>query len=494
MTNTTPQNLLGDLDSGASSYLGGGIVRNTLGYAYNGTYLRFGAVGALTDGKKHDVLITHAVTGEIAGYIDGVLQTAYDENDNVVASPSAPYSTTLTKWSGVFGGDGNGHPFTGLFAAEIVINGAMSALDAVKFHAWSNAHFSTGRQFVVSEVFSIAQYYPSDGAAVWAMSDGTLIRGFGWRAVGHEFPNDGVDGDGTNNVTNSVWASTNAGGAPFTNVLPYSGAPAATQPVAQHAAPYFRHTAAGTEYAYLMDGGHPGVSTSASWSTKIMRSTNGITWSTVLATAPWMTGGRTPRVGSFAFSLGGKLYHMGGQTDFTNPLSCVSDVDVSTDHGATWTRLTDAPWASRGWITTVAVDEANGVAYVIGGGRYFDGGTATTYNDVWKFDPSQPDGSMWTQVLANGHSQWSGALYHATLFWKGLLVIIGGARAGSVNASRIVWSSDGGVTWHHHWMPGITASHADGVDIDPITGKIVVAVGNGSIDLNRSTVWNVDLV
>ncbi len=68
--------------------------------------------------------------------------------------------------------------------------------------------------------------------------------------------------------------------------------------------------------------------------------------------------------------------------------------------GVTWTiRIASAPWAARGYHTTVI--DAAGAIYVIGGAGGANGGTV--YQDVWK----STDGGAWPDSR-RGWRGWEG--------------------------------------------------------------------------------------
>src|SRR5262249_55448860 len=91
-------------------------------------------------------------------------------------------------------------------------------------------------------------------------------------------------------------------------------------------------------------------------------------------------------------------------------------------------------------------------------------GGRTFYNDVWKFD-----GTTWTEVLANGHSQWPAREYHNVKSFDGKLWISGGYNYAGVNGNHndVYYSADG-VSWTKF---GVTApwnpEHAAGLAETP---------------------------
>src|SRR5262249_35346431 len=153
------------------------------------------------------------------------------------------------------------------------------------------------------------------------------------------------------------------------------------------------------------------------------RTSNGTTWTQMSAEAPWgskLTGKGKCRILMMVGQLNGVLYVMGGQVDINDPATALDDVWQSINGGVTWTPLPRAKWAKRGMVYDLVT--FNGFLWLIGGGTYSNAqGGRTFYNDVWKFD-----GTTWTEVLANGHSQWPAREYHNVKSFDGKLWISGG--------------------------------------------------------------------
>jgi len=112
----------------------------------------------------------------------------------------------------------------------------------------------------------------------------------------------------------------------------------------------------------------------------------------------------------------------------------------------------------------------DGKLWVVSGGKYDnDPGNRVYYNDVWSFD-----GTTWTEVLANGHTQWDGRHYPNVFSFDGWLYISRGYNA--ENRSDTFRSRDG-VTWFAANLPLLIASHADGCGVG--SAGVLFASGNG---------------
>jgi hypothetical protein len=296
-----------------------------------------------------------------------------------------------------------------------------------------------------------------DGATLFALNSGRLILAGGWSTY---------DFDGE--TTNQVWASDD-GGATWgaTPICPHSVPNPSTLFPRVHTPAHTAHAG----YYYLI-GGDGQFPHSEVWRTSL--SGNGATWEKVtnFIHADW-----EDRILSVAGSLDGKLYLMGGQLNYTDKTSARADVYVSTDDGATWTKMGAAiPWSARGMVAGMPV--IDGCLYLVGGGRYENDGAKDCYDGVFKFD-----GTTWTTVLAEGHNTWraGGRAYHNVVSAGGRLWVITGSTSTAGGSNPIIlFSEDKGVSWSEfdrcEWGRDVGGSHADGVTV--VGERIYRASGN----------------
>jgi hypothetical protein len=319
----------------------------------------------------------------------------------------------------------------------------------------------------------LAEMYPDtiarDGTAVVRLSSGRLLMLGGWHTAGW-----GASPAG--DITNAVLASDNDG-ATWTELQarvadpPTSGASARFKP--GHNAGVTLHTHSGTLYVYWI-----GTDANAG------ASRDGGVWR---ATAASLDVGGTPlweRISTAAptadrslfgvASYGGNLYVLGGQLTLSDEGSASNDVYRSTDGGVTWTQLADAPWTGRTVFDPVVF---GGFLWVISGGVY--GASNIRYEDVWKFD-----GTTWTEVLAEGHSQFDGRIYHTNLVFDGRMWMINGVTSAGGNGVAQVHSSADGATWTAAQMTIPWAgTHAQSAFVDANSDGIKLTLGiiDGSI-------------
>jgi hypothetical protein len=178
---------------------------------------------------------------------------------------------------------------------------------------------------------------------------------------------------------------------------------------------------------------------------------------------------------------------MGGQWTPENSDAGFHDVWRSSDGGALWTKLADAPWAPRGMVYRPA--EHHGKLFVVGGGLYADNSSSNappfvpvSYNGVFAFD-----GTSWTTVLPDGHAQFEAGFYVSLVSTGDRLWLINGVdTATNLNIGRALYSKDDGVTWQS-FSPGAGGgpSHADAVL--PLAGSILRLSGN--MDTDERTIW-----
>ncbi len=165
-------------------------------------------------------------------------------------------------------------------------------------------------------------------------------------------------------------------------------------------------------------------------------SADGVTWSLETDALPW-----GDRVLHHTVVLGDTIYVMGGQTlpQFTTvdeETVLYNDVWASTD-GVSWTRLLEeAPWSPRGMIGGSAV--LDGRMWLLGGGTYDtpDHPDRDYYAEVW----SSADGVDWTR---HTDAPWTPRQYHDVAVFDGKLWVLEGYNGSSGNRSDVWYSADG---------------------------------------------------
>lgn len=306
---------------------------------------------------------------------------------------------------------------------------------------------------------------PRDGAGLVDL-DGTLFMIGGWNPYK-------LDAWGKAPTTNEVLRSSD-GGRTWTTVLPHDADPPTTGPGARfrraHTSGVFTHVQDGIKYIYVIGGDHlDSHFRPPNYSGEVWRSADGITWTRVGTNAP-----SHDRMLHMVASFNGAIYLMGGQHALDDPESAANDVWRSLDGGATWTRLPDAPWPKRAMVYSPVVHD--GSLFVIAGGTYAGLAEGRTYfNDVWRMSAA----GEWTEVLANGHTQFEPREYHNVVSYDGKLWVMGGYNTVHQNLDSVHYSSDGGLTWteieHAPWGP----SHADGV---VVTNEGIMRASGNSFD------------
>lgn len=286
-------------------------------------------------------------------------------------------------------------------------------------------------------------YVAGDGCII-AWLNGHLLRLFGWASWNPGEWNSKC-------TTNEVWQY-DLTGAPPTKLLPHDDAlpSGTTRPRRRHTPAYCRCVINGIDYLYVV-GGDPfdHLGDPAPWKQGIYtpypkdvwRTADGVHWECMNNATPWST-----RVLGVLGSIGSTLYFMGGQTDITDNTSGSSEVWRSTDGGATWVQLANAPWTPRGGV--YGPKEWNGKLWLVGGFVY---GTPYLYRqEVWSFD-----GVTWTSHTV---PPWSGKAYMSCEVWDERLWAIGGADG--VNTNELWWTVDGDNWTREIGLP--EDSHADG--------------------------------
>jgi len=151
-------------------------------------------------------------------------------------------------------------------------------------------------------------------------------------------------------------------------------------------------------------------------------SSDGLNWTQVLASPPWVHNTGGPCV-----VHDGKLWVIGERSHY-NP-SPEKGVWCSSD-GITWTKTGDG--AALGERTEHSALAYDGKIWVLGG--YVSGDVRDFVNDVWY----TVDGANWVQ--ATEHAAWSPRNGHATIAYAGKMWVIGGGH-------NDVWYSTDGAAW-----------------------------------------------
>lgn len=334
-----------------------------------------------------------------------------------------------------------GGRINGTIQAIVITPGAQSAGYSAAAAEWGN-RIPGGwvRRFVTTMPTSPNEFYTRNAACTFRLASGRLL------IVGG-FNTQGLAAWSGSWVTNEVWASDD-GGTSWSLLLahdpnpPTSGAGARFAPM--------HSVAHGTcQGVAVLCGGDPTFSPSTNAPADVWVSDDtGAVWTRVNAAAPWGTNYEA-NLGV----IGDDIYYMGGQTDTLDAGTANSHVYRSSDLGATWTQLADAPWTGHGCLWQLPT--IDGEIYVVGGATY-DNTTPITYNGVFAFD-----GSTWRTVLPDGHAQWSALLFSTVVALNGRIYIINGA-VGVANQYRLVSSDDLGANWTtQHVGPGGAESIAD---------------------------------
>ena len=286
---------------------------------------------------------------------------------------------------------------------------------------------------------TMSGFIPRDGAAFLQLASGRILLVGGWNPA--QFPASTYSAAG--DVTNAILYSDD-GGFTWATLLAHDSTPGTTRFLPGHNAATFVHLVGGVPYVYWIGSdanagvGRDGGVWRALASALDVGGTAAGAFSQIATIAP--TAGRSLYM---YWSFSGAIYIMGGQTDLADATTAQQDVYRSTDNGLTWTTLTAAPWAKRtGPIGAGLV--FGGYMWMIAGATYASTQAGRTYfNDVYKFD-----GTTWTQVLANGHSQFTGRHYHGLTLYKSKMWIVNGfALASAGNGERDAYSSSDGATW-----------------------------------------------
>jgi len=219
--------------------------------------------------------------------------------------------------------------------------------------------------------------------------------------------------------SNDVWKSTDYG-ATWTEV-------AQVQPAERSAgAAGFTLKVDGKTYLYWMN--------CVGSDQHLYRSLDGSSWEKMGEDPPWRE-----NTGQGVGILGNDIYVMGGQTKKADPDTAVNHVYKSSDGGATWKQLPDAPWSPRGAFGPLLTTWKEKIWVTHGGKRHGVGGGEGYENDIWSFD-----GSQWERVLE--HTPWSGTIWNTTFVLNDEFFILAGIDARGFD-HRMLWRSKDGVHW-----------------------------------------------
>lgn len=295
---------------------------------------------------------------------------------------------------------------------------------------------------------------PRDGAILVFLQGSAFMIG-GW--AGASYDSD-WQSNGGGVTTNQIYRTDNLGQT-WELVKSHDTTPDPQHLPMVHTPAWCMHRVEDVEFAYIC-AGDAFVPFS-----DVYRSSNGTTWEKV-NTSP------TPYAGVYLMSCGainGSIYLAGGHTDLT-AATARNTVYKSTDHGATWTQLPNAPWAGRYCLDRMPAYK--GKLWVVGGGKY-DNNTANRvwYNDVWCLDPET---DTWTEVLPNGVAPFEGRTYANVFVFDGWLYLSRGANA-SGNLSD-TWRTLDGINWVRVDWDILPSSHADA--LGTTSDHVLIVSGN----------------
>lgn len=233
-------------------------------------------------------------------------------------------------------------------------------------------------------------------------------------------------------VVNTLWKSDDRAKT-WAELLPDRAA-SSTCPAPAHTWGFFPMTVNGTPYVYWL-GGDPFAPTGDVF--RIPASALDVGGN---PNTPWERVSTTcPTSGLALFNVGvlnGVIYVIGGQTSLLDSGVVSNTVYKSTDYGATWTTVGNAPWAGRGAQLGV-MPVKDGKLWLVGGARYHTTNFTQYYNDVWTFD-----GTTWTQVLADGNSQIPSARYHSVVVRNGKLWTFNGTQRRTATPVTLTFSGN----------------------------------------------------
>lgn len=434
-------------------------------------------LGDIYAGAKLTLSVTGTVTGVAIGgtACTSVVQVGGTVTCYAPAKAAGTYDVTVSGPSGesdpLVGGYEAWHPTVDHPAARVFQSdqGTTSATT----ETWA-------RTGLVADLLPTG-FVARDGAALLTLASGRILMVGGW-APGAFTPSAyDISGD----VTNAILYSDDDG-ATWATLLAHDSTPGASRFLPGHTAGVLLHDVDGVSYVYWIgsDANAGAGRDGGVWRCLASDCEAGGTpdsWTRISTAAP-TTGLSLFTVGS----LGGNLYVMGGQADLADQGTCTADVYRSTDDGVTWSLVTAAPgWTARSGIASPgALPVFDGKLWLVSGGRYDpDGDLRTYYNDVWSYD-----GTTWTEVLADGHGQFTGRQYHSVLAFDGKLWIINGYDITNVNngLAEAIYSADG-ATWTTTAALGIEwyPTHAQGACVTLDGSQMIMNQGIANESIYR---------
>jgi N-acetylneuraminic acid mutarotase len=166
----------------------------------------------------------------------------------------------------------------------------------------------------------------------------------------------------------------------------------------------------------------------------IWSSSNGVSWSTARAVAPW-----PGRCHHTAVVCHDRIWLIGGENSGGDKK--LSDVWCSSD-GEHWVEVTaSAPWGGRSYHASTV--HSNRI-WVFGGicPESKEGMAGRFRNDVW----SSSDGVNWTLMTVG--AGWTPRMAATAVSWGGQMWLLGGSvSSASSGPQNDVWSSSDGLTW-----------------------------------------------
>jgi lysophospholipase L1-like esterase/dienelactone hydrolase len=183
---------------------------------------------------------------------------------------------------------------------------------------------------------------------------------------------------------------------------------------------------------WMMGGWYKGRLEGHSASNQVWSSTDGVKWTSETNAAAW-----SPRVAAALVAFKGKLWLLGGTENyyFGDNKSLKNDV-WCTSNGKDWTLVTaDAGWQPRAYHQAAVL---NGKMYLFGGGNYTPEYFA--FNDVW----SSEDGAHWTKVC---DAPWHERIWFSSVVYRNRIWVMGGWSGNPYKNWSDVWYSDNGKQW-----------------------------------------------
>lgn len=272
---------------------------------------------------------------------------------------------------------------------------------------------------------------PQDGQTILQLASGRLII-MGGAGMGHA--------GGPDERVNIIWSSDDRGKT--WSVLLGDSSGSATRPARAHTFGGFRMTYGGVDYVYWL-GGDPFYPTGDVFripaSALDVGGDPNTAWTRVSTTCP------TSGLALYMYgTIGTTIYVIGGQVSI-NDGAASKKAYKSIDGGATWTEIgTDIVPADVWGQQLGPLPELNGKLWICGSGRY-DSVVNDFSNGVFSFD-----GTTFTEVLADGHAQFTPTRYHSAVTYKGKLWRVNGTSWDGVTLdsdTRAAHYSADGVTW-----------------------------------------------